>query len=788
MARVIDAVMSLKDKFSPVLRQVSKNMEQQSGIHKRLARDIESTGKSISNFGKATAFISAPLVAAAAAGFKLSQSLDKSTARVGMLGQMTAAETAKMKKNIVDLSNQTGVASETIADASQKAIVGGIKAGDSMKYMGDCIKYSKVAGMELGQTVENTNSYIKAYNLSADQAASIHDKMVITARLANVEMAVMSPTLAGVAKSAADAGVSVEQMDAAYAMMVKHGMDNGSAAAALSTLFESFTKASPKALKAAQEFGIELNRAHIQSVGFPAFLKEIQEKTGGNEIAMGKIIKDVKAFKLALSMTGNEAEFNDMLTQIQNSSGATAESLGKLKTPAGETVKAMNQIQNAGIELVDGLQPLWTSSAKMIKQLVDAFNSLSDEQKNMIFTAAKLIIVTTILSGTVGKAFSMFGQGIGTVTKLYKEFQTAGSVIAFLGTKFANLISIFKTIGAAARFLFMTPIGLAVLAVVVAVYLIYTHWGQLKTFFINLWTTIVGIFSAAVTAVTGWLNKMGITGRLMLLASKIHLFSLVFSAFWIKLKNNIIAFTTSIAAPVIAAFSNLWAAINGKSQSGSSFIVGILSIISAAFGVMVKLVGIYLSGFLDVVGVIITGIVTVLSGIITFITGVFAGNWAQAWQGVVEIFRGIFGTIEGICNTVMNTIKAAINAVIGGVNGISINIPDWVPMVGGQHFQPSIPMLAKGTDNWGGGPAMIHDAGPEIVDLPSGSRVIPHSESMKEEYNRGIKDGAVGGNSFKLEKLADQIIVREEADIDKIVERLAYKMKSYAINQAEGAI
>lgn len=714
MARVIDAVLSLKDKFSPTLRAVSKNIEQQSQIQKRLSKDIQETGKAISNFGKATAFISAPLVGAAAAGFQLSQSLDKSMARVGMLGDLTKSQTGAMKKQIVELSNQMNVASETIADGVQKAIIAGVSAGDTMKYMGDNIKYSKVSGMELGQTVDVTNTYLKAYNLTADQAASIHDKMVVTAKLAKVEMAAMSPALATVAKSAADAGVSIDQMNAAYVLMVKHGMDNNSASASLSGLFESFTKASPKAIKAAKEYGIELNRAHIQAIGFPAFLREIQEKTGGNEQAMGKIIKDVKAFKLALQMTGNEAEFNEMLAQIQGSTGKTGEALAHLKTPAGETAKAMNQIKNAGIELVDGLEPLWTRSADMIKKVVGAFNSLSDEQKNMIFTVAKYIIIATIMSGTIGKTVSIAGKGIETFTKLAAEFQKAGSLISFLSTKFSGLIRAFQVAGAAARFLFMTPVGLAILAVVALVYLIYTNWGRVGPFFINLWHGIVAVFNFAAAAIKAVLNLIG-----------------------------------------------------------------------AWFGILRNVASAYLIGFLDVISLVFEGAKTVFKGLITFITGVFTGNWAQAWQGVVMVFSGIFSTIEGICHTVMNTIKAAINAVIGGINNISVDIPSWVPGVGGKHFAPSIPLLAKGTDNWQGGPAMIHDAGPEIVDLPSGTRVIPHDKSMRQEYERGRKDG---GNIINMEKLADTLVVREEADIDKIVQQLAFKLKAHAMNQAEGAV
>ena len=790
MARVIDAVLSLKDKFSPTLKQVSRNLEEQSKIHKRLGKDIEATGKSISSFGKATAFISAPLVAAAGAGFALSQSLDKSTARVGMLGQITSEQTAGMKKGIIEVSNATGVASETIADATQKAITGGIAAGDSMKYMAENIKYSKVSGMELGQTVEVTNAYTKAYNLTIADTARLNDQQVITARLAKVEMSAMSPALAGVAKSAADAGVSVQQMDAAYVMMVRRGTDNGKAASSLAGLFDSFSKASPKAIKAAQEFGIELNQAHIKAIGFPAFLQEIQEKTGGDQTKIGKIIKDVEAFKLAVTMASGDgaSEFADVLNQIQNSGGATAQSLARLKSPAGETVKAMNQIKNAGIELVDGLQPLWTSSATTIKQVVSAFNSLTDEQKNMIFSAMKLIIVTTVMSGIIGKTVGIVGNGVTAFANISAGITKAGSFIGYLATKFSTLITIFQAVGTAAKFLFMNPVGLAIMAVAIAAYLIYDNWGKVKEFFVNLWAGIVNTFNTAITAIKAWMDKIGITEKLQILIPKITTFLAVCIGLFMKFKNSVIAVFMAIASPVYALFSMIWNAIISKTTAGSSIITIILKVISASFGIMVNLVGVYLNGFLNIIGVVVGGVISIFGGIITFITGVFTGNWTMAWQGVVEIFSGIFSTIEGICNTVMGTIKAAINTVISGVNSVSVDVPSWVPIVGGQHYQPQIPMLAKGTDNWGGGVAMIHDAGAEIVDLPSGSRVIPHDKSMDQEYQRGKADSKSSGFVLTIPKLADTIIVREDADIDKIVEMLAFKLKSYAINQAEGAV
>lgn len=43
---------------------------------------------------------------------------------------------------------------------------------------------------------------------------------------------------------------------------------------------------------------------------------------------------------------------------------------------------------------------------------------------------------------------------------------------------------------------------------------------------------------------------------------------------------------------------------------------------------------------------------------------------------------------------------------------------------------PTIPGNASGTDFWRGGPTWVGERGPELLDLPRGSRITPHAESM----------------------------------------------------------
>jgi len=123
---------------------------------------------------------------------------------------------------------------------------------------------------------------------------------------------------------------------------------------------------------------------------------------------------------------------------------------------------------------------------------------------------------------------------------------------------------------------------------------------------------------------------------------------------------------------------------------------------------------------------IIDGLMKYLTGIIDFVTGVFTGNWRQAWEGIKNIFKGIWESLIGLVKAPLNAMIDMINKIFGKISGIKI--PDWVPVIGGQSLSlPKIPKLAKGTDYFQGGTAIVGEYEPELVELPRGARVTPFS-------------------------------------------------------------
>jgi len=85
-----------------------------------------------------------------------------------------------------------------------------------------------------------------------------------------------------------------------------------------------------------------------------------------------------------------------------------------------------------------------------------------------------------------------------------------------------------------------------------------------------------------------------------------------------------------------------------------------------------------------------------------------------------------------------------------------------------------------GTDYFEGGLTYINELGGEIVDLPIGTRIIPHDVSMEMAKNVVSKTSETQTVTQNINITIPGMVVREEADIDKISEALAFRVRQYS--------
>lgn len=196
--------------------------------------------------------------------------------------------------------------------------------------------------------------------------------------------------------------------------------------------------------------------------------------------------------------------------------------------------------------------------------------------------------------------------------------------------------------------------------------------------------------------------------------------------------------------------------------------------------------GEFIVGTFDLIGVGIDALLTMFERIISFLSGAFTTDWNAVWNGCKDFVGTAFSSLADMVKVPINAVIAIVNGAIAKINDIKFTVPEWVPGIGGKGWEgldiPKIPTLAKGTDNWRGGIVQISEKGGEIVDLPSGSRIYPHDESVQMARQEAKKNISV-----TIAKLADSIVIREESDIDKIAEAIVRKIEQTSNNMPQTA-
>lgn len=237
-------------------------------------------------------------------------------------------------------------------------------------------------------------------------------------------------------------------------------------------------------------------------------------------------------------------------------------------------------------------------------------------------------------------------------------------------------------------------------------------------------------------------------------------------------------------------FAEFWQTVKPQLEPFVEFVEKIASYLKETFGPVVEEIfnfaGEFIVGTFDTIGVAIDALLTMFEGIISFLSGVFKTDWESVWNGCKEFVGTAFSGLADMVKVPINAVISIVNGAISKINSIHFTVPEWVPGIGGKGWEglniPQIPTLAKGTDNWQGGIVQISEKGGEIVDLPHGSRVYPHDESIQMARQEAKKNFIV-----KIAKLADSIIVREETDIDKIAEAIIRKIEEASDNMPQTA-
>src|SRR5690606_13093078 len=99
---------------------------------------------------------------------------------------------------------------------------------------------------------------------------------------------------------------------------------------------------------------------------------------------------------------------------------------------------------------------------------------------------------------------------------------------------------------------------------------------------------------------------------------------------------------------------------------------------------MFSFIGDVIGTALGVISDVAKGIIKALGGVADFLAGVFTLDWKRAWEGIQTFMEGWKDALVGIFKGAVNLIIDALNYMIRQVNKVNIDVPEWVPGIGGK--------------------------------------------------------------------------------------------------------
>lgn len=555
--------------------------------------------------------------------------------RVGAVSGATGEDFAKLEAQAKELGRSTVWSASQAAEGMQLLAMAGFKTNDILATMPGMLNLASAGQVELAEAADISSNILSGFGLEASEIGRVGDVLTSTFTGSNTSLSGLGHTMKYAAPVAKSMGASLEVTAAMAAKLGDAGIQGEMAGTALRNVMLKLATPTGNAAKTMEALGVSAVDADGKIREMPDVLADLNK-------AMSSYSQEAQA-NITSTIFGTEAMGAAMILMEQAGSGALQDFQKSLAQTGTAEKVAGTQTDNLKGDFA-GL------SSAMEGMKISVFETLAPSLRDL----------TQKITGVISKvqAWSQENPEL-TQTLVYGATAVAGLAAAAL-----PLLAAFKTMQflvAAVR----TPFLLLNLA-------IKSQTAQLIA------NKVAMVISTGATKAWGVATKIAAVGaRLLGTALKFMLgpWGLVIAAV-----TAAVVYSKELAAG--------WEWLKGKALelwgTFSEKFPALSGILQATFGG---------------IAVVVRTVIDVFMEIIQFVKNVFTGEWDAAWQNVVNIFGKLWEGLKDMVKVPLNGVIRMVNAAIGGLNKISIDVPDWVPGMGGKTWGmniPKIPELAQG--------------------------------------------------------------------------------------------
>lgn len=316
------------------------------------------------------------------AAFTEGSAFETAVAKVGTIADTTKVPIGELKEQISDLSGTMGIAAGDLAEATYQAISAGQDTGDAVAFAGQAAKLAAAGFTSSSSAVDILTTALNAYGLGADKATHVSDVLLTTQNLGKTSVDELSASMGRVIPLAAAYKVNVENLSSGLAIMTANGIATAEATTYTKSMLNELGDTGSTVGKILQkETGQGFAELMDSGQSLGDVLQVLYDSVGGDATKFAALWSSVEAGTGALSLANSGAEkFNDVLAQMENSSGATETAYTTMTDTMAHRMESLKtNAANLGIALFDSVSGKLGAAVNLasgyLQTLTDGFTS-----------------------------------------------------------------------------------------------------------------------------------------------------------------------------------------------------------------------------------------------------------------------------------------------------------------------------------------------------------------------------------------------------------------------------
>lgn len=380
----------------------------------------------------------------------------------------------------------------------------------------------------------------------------------------------LSPVMAIIKKEGLDAANTLTPL---LVMMDQTGMAGESAGNAIRKVFQSgvdekrFTKANAALAEMKAGFDLDFTDGKGEFGGMDQLFAQLEKLKKLTSVQRTSVMKE---------LFGDDSETLQVVNTLMDKGLAGYQEVAdKMRDQADLQTRVKEQLGTLAntIEAAEGswsnaMSEIGATIAPELKELINGFGELAVSVKNWVKENPGLTAAIVKTAGGLAMLIAVGGGITLMLASFYGPFAIARYALTLIGIKSLGAVTALKGLGSAllwagktvlllGRALMMNPIGLAVMAIATAAYLIYKYWDPIKAYFLGLWAEVKEGFNGGFAGIAALILNFSPLGLFY------RAFAGVMNYFGVEMPGKFSEFGTMLMQGMVQGITNGLAAVKG---------------------------------------------------------------------------------------------------------------------------------------------------------------------------------------------------------------------------------